>query len=101
MSDATVAAIEGHGRAVAIVQALEKRRGIWAVEDDLAAAKAARERAMLRLANIRPSDLDSAATWIVYLTSFGNEGPSLAQIAAVCATKAKIVRPQVIRGPTA
>jgi hypothetical protein len=67
---------------------------------DLAAAKAARERAMLRLTNIRPSDVESAATWIVYLTSLGNEAPSLAQIAAVCAIKAKlVVWSQVIRGP--
>jgi hypothetical protein len=99
MSDAIVAAIEEHRRALALVQALEKRRGIWGIEDDLAAAKQARERATLRLANIRPRDLDSAATWLAYLTSLGSEGPSLAQIAAVCAIKAKIVRPQVVRGP--
>jgi hypothetical protein len=92
-------------------------RALWAVEGDidaitegpkewhqacadLEAAEAARARAMLRLTNIRPRDLDSAATWIAYLTSLGNDGPSLAQIAAVCAIKAKlVVRGQVIQGP--
>jgi hypothetical protein len=118
MSEAIVAAIEDHRRAVRIVRArrLWKRRlarALWAVDDDidaitegpeewhqacadLEAAEEARARALLRLSNIRPRDLDSAATWIVYPTSLGKEGPSLAQIAAVCAIKAKIKRPQVI-----
>jgi hypothetical protein len=121
MSDAIAAAIEDHRRTVRVVKArrLWKRRlarALWAIDDDidtitegpeewdracadLEAAEEAREQAMLRLTNTRPRDLDSAATWIVYLTSLGKEGPSLAQIAATCAIKAKIRRRRVIRGP--
>jgi hypothetical protein len=91
MSDAIVAAIEDHRRADRVVRArrLWKRRlaqALWAIDDDidaitegpeeweaacadLEAAEQARERALLRLTNIRPSDLDRAATWIAYLTS--------------------------------
>jgi hypothetical protein len=92
-SDAIVAAIDEHRRAVALVQRLAERQ--WPIED----AEAAAQQALVRLANMRPPDVNIAGIWFSYLISLGKEGPSLAQIAAVCRIKAKLRWPQVVRGP--